>query len=159
MKRYFVVWAALFIYYKAFGDELIVPDFREFPIDEVVYKSTLPEPFGDVKITVREKGRDRRVHSWLIEAMGMREVIEAEDFGYFDHLGFPDISVRDSLTNIDGTIKEFDVSFDYGMPIKIEVNSAPGCSSPCYIFDRSSVIFSINFKGRVQVNKINPKEQ
>lgn len=136
--------------------EVMMPDFRSFYFHEFSYKTILPEPFGNVKIIVKEKGVDRSVQYWAFETLGKRSVVEVEDLGGVTDLSLPNISVLNSLENADGTIQGFRVSFEYGVPFNIELIDVPGCGSPCYVSVRSVITFSVSKNGEVGVERYNP---
>tara|TARA_R110001599_G_scaffold80584_1_gene217629 strand:+ start:983 stop:1513 length:531 start_codon:yes stop_codon:yes gene_type:complete len=156
--KYFALLLAFLVVPISSRAGITEPDFREIPVHVFVYIAKLPEPFGEVKVTITEEGIDREVQSFVIETMGRAHVVKGENFGGIRYLSLPDFLVLDSEANADGTIKEFEVAFGYGIPVKILLDDeTPGCESPCHVLMKSIIKLKVDRHGFVEVDIRNPE--
>lgn len=161
-NKYLTLFLAFLVTSTSWSADVAIPDFREFPVHEFAYKTTLPEPFGEVIVTVTEEVEvelDREVKSFVIQTMGRTHVVKAEDAGRIKYLSEANFAVQNSQTNADGTISGFSVTFEYGVPIRVKLGEGvPGCGSPCYASVKSIIRLKVDRDGNVEISTSNQSD-
>lgn len=117
------------------------PNFRSVSWDERTYKTALSRSFGDITVNVSSQG-DGEVKSILIEMYGRKMLVPLEYLVGIEQLSEPDLAI----TNEGGRNEELRIFFEYGAPIRVEVDSSSD-------WVRQVLTIAIDREGNIEVSK------
>tara|TARA_B100000768_G_C11018332_1_gene265048 strand:+ start:55 stop:534 length:480 start_codon:yes stop_codon:yes gene_type:complete len=125
-----------------------VPDFRSVPWNERIYKTNLPQGFGNVVVYVLSRGEEK-VESIWIEALGEKMPVPFGELIGIEQLGEPDLAI----VNEGSENEKLQILFEYGTPIRVKVDSSSSCNANCSDWVRQVLAITINRKGEFEVAK------
>lgn len=125
-----------------------MPNFSSIAWNERTYKTALPLSYGNVTIDIFSQG-DEKVESILIEFLDKKILVPDEELIDIEFLGNPDLAIVDKGEKNE----KLQVLFEYGVPIKIQLESSSSCNGICYNWVRKILVITINKKGEFKIAK------
>ena len=125
-----------------------IPEYWSVTWAEKNYKVTLPKPFGEVVLSV-EQSEDKEVKSITLQSKGKSLIFEDDLLQGLVEISEPDISFNEKIFLKHGSINDFRINFEYGYPVKVDYGEVPGCDTPCMVWSRKVVRFTISEDLRV----------
>lgn len=153
MNKVYLFIVFLFSYVPGSAvSEMLMPPFKDVEWDDVVYRSTLQKPFGEVSVRL-QLNRDSGLEMIGIKIHGKVYKVDSD---YLVNVDSPlSLKLTTSLAKNEGQseIESFSISFEYGAPQRHFISDEGVCIGGCYEWIRNSMLITMDQKYSMSVEK------
>lgn len=154
MLRIQVYTSALFLLLSTLSCQAKVGMPPDLPVGwlERTYQTKLPDPFGVVRLYIHVDS-SQKIQVLKVELEGSSLTVDPTLFVDLENPGEPEIVIDANYAVRSEPIDEFKILFEYGGPVRDELEPFPGCDSPCYEWTRRVFIITVNKNREIEISE------
>lgn len=128
-----------------------MPPFESLNWVDRTYETEVPEPFGPAKFHMKltPTGKIQGLE------ITVRDTVVEVDPSLFEDVRYPRepyLEIDAPYMNKNAPPDRFMISFDYGRPVKVELEPFPGCPAPCYDWAKDFYVITVYSNLEVKIS-------